>query len=301
MDDLRRARFEEQQADVMEFEHVITSPFRLLISLIKWGFLLFFLAVWTVVVFAYKVIGGGDVQTRAAAARVLIVKSEVRTYNLDLGQPSHIDWDGSIEGSGSFAPLCRSTGWNYNTHADSGIKRQAAALAIAYQNSTIMGSAMRSIFTIMKEDATYATNDVLYAINLCEAGQDDTIVIKHAPVVKIRYAKGIIAGVCLKDQCNYGSDDGQSAWSSWLSVTTSYRNDDLSPNITWFDSGNLSDGQQKAVDAMNQMSTDAFWLEAAHDNGIQDDAQVLRLAERARFYRDRLMWLKGKPYSAGIR
>jgi hypothetical protein len=52
---------------------------------------------------------------------------------------------------------------------------------------------------------------------------------------------------------------------------------------------------------MNQMSTDAFWLQAAHDNGIQDDAQVLHLAERARIYRDRLMWPKGKPYSAGIK
>jgi hypothetical protein len=62
---------------------------------------------------------------------------------------------------------------------------------------------------------------------------------------------------------------------SWLSVTTAYRNDDLSPH--------------------------AFWLQAAHDNGIQDDAQVLRLTARARFYRDRIMWPKGKPYSAGIK
>jgi hypothetical protein len=53
---------------------------------------------------------------------------------------------------------------------------------------------------------------------------------------------------------------------------------------------------------MNQMSTDAFWLQAAHDNGIQDDAQVLRFATNARFYRDRLMWWpNGKPRSAGIK
>ena len=52
---------------------------------------------------------------------------------------------------------------------------------------------------------------------------------------------------------------------------------------------------------MNLMSTDAFWLQAAHDNGIQDDAQVLRLAARARFYRDRLMWPNGKPYTAAIK
>jgi hypothetical protein len=303
MDDLRRARFEEQQADVMEVEHVLTSPFRFLIRLVKWGFLLLFLAVWTVGVFAYKVIGGGDVQTRAAAARALIGGggSEVRTYNLDLGQPSHINWDGSIEGSGSFAPLCRSTGWDYNTQADSGIKRQAATLAIAYQNSTIMASAMRHIFTLMKEDATYAADDTLNSVNLCDPIPDETIVLAQAPVVRIRYAHGIIAGVCLKGHCNYGSDDEQSNWSSWLSVTTSYRNDDLSPNVTWFDSGTLSDGQQRAVDAMNQMSTDEFWLQAAHANGIWDDAQVLRFAANARFYRDHLMWWpKNKPSDAGI-
>jgi hypothetical protein len=303
MDDLRRARFEEQQADVMEVEHVLTSPFRFLIGLAKWGFLLLFLAVWTVGVFAYKVIGGGDVLTRATAARALIggYRSEVRTYNLDLSQPSQINWDGSVEGSGSFAPLCRSTGWDYNTQADTGIKRQAATLAIAFQNSTVMASAMRRIFTIMKEDNTYAADDTLDSINLCDPGPDETIVLKQAPVVRIRYANGIIAGVCLKDHCNYGSDKEQSNWSSWLSVTTSYRNDDLSPHIGWFDTGTLSEGQKKAVDAMNQMSTDAFWLRAAHDNGIQDEATVLRFAARARLYRDRLMWPNGKPFSAGIR
>jgi hypothetical protein len=164
-----------------------------------------------------------------------------------------------------------------------------------------MSSAMRRMFMIMKEDATYATNDALYLVNLCDADTDNTIVLKHAPTVMIRYAHGVIAGVCLKGHCNYGGDDEQSNWSSWLSVTTSYRNDDLSPHIGWFDTGTLSGGQQKAVDAMNQMSTDAFWLQAAHDNGIQDDATVLRLAARARFYRDRLMWPNGKPYSAGIK
>jgi hypothetical protein len=122
-----------------------------------------------------------------------------------------------------------------------------------------------------------------------QPGPEDAIILRQAPVVRIRYAHGIIAGVCLNGHCNNGSDDEQSNWSSWLSVTTSYRNDDLSPRITWFDSGDLSDGQQKAVDAMNQMSTDAFWLQAAHDNGIRDDAQVLRFADYVRSYRDHVM------------
>jgi hypothetical protein len=52
------------------------------------------------------------------------------------------------------------------------------------------------------------------------------------------------------------------------------------PHIAWFDSSDFSDGQQKAVDPMNQMSTGAFWLQAARDNGIYDDATVLRLASR---------------------
>jgi hypothetical protein len=299
MDDLRRERFEEQQADVMEFEHFVASPFLFIIRFFKWIFLLLFLGVWTLVSATYLAIGGGDVLSRAKDATALIRgQSRVRTYSLDLGRLSKQDRSGDY---GSYAPVCSTTGWNYDTQSDAGVTRQAATLAIAYQNSTIMAAAMRRIFTIMKEDATYATNDALYAINLCETSPDDTIVLKHAPVVNIRYAHGVIAGVCLKDHCNYGSDAEQSNWSSWLSITTSYRNDDLSPNITWFDSGTLSEGQQKAVDAMNQMSTDAFWLQAAHDNGIQDDAQVLRLAARARSYHDRLMWPKGKPYSAGIK
>jgi hypothetical protein len=296
MDDLRRARFEEQQVDVMEVEHILTSPFRFLIDLAKWGFLLLFLAVWTVGVFAYQVIGGGDVHTRATAARDLIGGdgSEARTYILDLGQRSFTEQYSPTKGYGSSAPICRTTGWDYNTQADSGIKRQAATLAIAYQNSTIMASAMRRIFTVMKENATYAADDTWNSVNLCDPILDETIVLKQAPVVRIRYASDIIAGVCLKDHCNFGSDDEQSNWSSWLSVGTSYRNDDLSPNITWFDSGTLSDGQQMAVDAMNQMSTDAFWLQAAHDNGIHDDTQVLRFAQMARVYRDHIMWPNGK-------
>jgi hypothetical protein len=299
MDDLRRARFEEQQADVMELEHLAASPFLFIMRFVEGAFLLLFLGVWTLVTSIYLFIGGGDVLTRAKAATALIAdQSRVHTYFLDLAHPSNDD-DG--EGYGSYAPVCRITGWNYDTQSDTGTARQSATLAIAYQNATIMSSAMRRMFTIMREDATYATNDVLYAVNLCDTIPDDMIVLKHAPVVNIRYAHGVIAGVCPKGHCNYGGDAEQSNWSSWLSVTTSYRNDDLSPHIGWFDSGNLSDGQQKAVDAMNQMSTDAFWLQAAHDNGIQDDAQVLRLAERARFYRDRLMWPNGKPHTAGIK
>jgi hypothetical protein len=193
------------------------------------------------------------------------------------------------------------TGWNYDTQADTGTARQSAKLAIAYQNASIMSAAMRRMFMIVKEDAASASNDGLYFTNLCDPGQNNPIVLKQAPVVKMRYDKGVIAGACLKDHCNYGSDAELSNWSSWLATTTSYRNDDLSPHITWFDSGDLSDGQQKAVDAMNQMSTDAFWLQAAHDNGIHDDAVVMRLASRTRLYRDRLMWPTGKPRSAGIK
>jgi hypothetical protein len=51
------------------------------------------------------------------------------------------------------------------------------------------------------------------------------------------------------------------------------------PHVAGFDSGNLSDAQQKAVDAIHQMNTDAFWIQAAHDNGIQNElhaAQKLR-------------------------
>jgi hypothetical protein len=171
------------------------------------GFLLLFLAVWTVGVFAYKVIGGGDVHTRAIAARDLIGGDgpEVRTYILDLGQRSFTEQYSPTEGYGSAAPICRTTGWDYNTQANSGIKRQAAMLAIAYQNSTIMASAMRRIFTLMKEDATYAADDTLNSVNLCDPILDEAIVLKQAPVVRIRYAQGIIAGVCLKDHCNFGS------------------------------------------------------------------------------------------------
>jgi hypothetical protein len=230
MDDLRRARFEEQQADVMEVEHVLTSPFRFLIGLAKWGLPLFFLAVWTVGVFAYKVIGGGDVMTRAAAARELIGRDgSVRTYILDLGQRSFTDRYSPDEGSGYYAPT---------------------------PHSTRSGGCDRPQASACREDS-----------------------------VRPRHHRR-----CLPQRpLQQGSDDEQSNWSSWLSTTTSYRNDDLSPNITWFDSGNLTDGQQKAVDAMNQMSTDAFWLQAPHDNGIHDDATVLRFAANARFYRDHLM------------
>jgi hypothetical protein len=301
MDDLRRQRFEEQQADVMEIEHLVASPFLLLIRFFEGAFLLLFLGAWTLITSIYLFIGGGDVLTRAKDARALIQDpSRVLTYSLNLADLS-TDRNGGDGGYGSYAPVCSTTGWNYDTQSDAGATRQAATLAIAYQNATIMSAAMRRIFTIMKEDATYATNDALYAINLCEPSPDDTIVLKHAPVVNIRYAHGVIAGVCLKGHCNYGSDAEQSNWSSWLSVTTAYRNDDLSPHITWFDSGTLSEGQQKAVDAMNQMSTDAFWLQAAHDNDIQDDPQVLRFAEMARVHRDRIMWPNGKPYTAGIK
>jgi len=57
----------------------------------------------------------------------------------------------------------------------------------------------------------------------------------------------------------------------------------------------LSDHQLYAVQRLNSVSTDDFWLEAAHMNCIHDDATVIKLASYARQYRDRLMFPKGKP------
>jgi hypothetical protein len=198
----------------MELEHLAASPFLFLMRLVQGAFILLFLGAWTLGVFGYKLIGGGDVLTRAKAAMTLL---GARPYTFDFTNNTSRTED--IYGSWGYqahAPICSVTAWSFNTEADTGTARQSAKLAIAYQNASVMSAAMRRMFMIVKEDATYATNDGLYLTNLCDPGPDNTIVLKHAPVVEMRYDKGVIAGACLKGHCNYGSDDEQSNWSSWL-------------------------------------------------------------------------------------
>jgi hypothetical protein len=133
MDDFRRERFEEQQADVMELEHFAASPFLFIMRFVEGSFILVFLGVFTLLSSIYLAIGGSAVLDRAKTARDLIAdQSQVRTYSLDLTHPSN---DDTGEGDGSYAPVCSTSGWDYDTQSDEGSKRQAATLAIAFQNA----------------------------------------------------------------------------------------------------------------------------------------------------------------------
>jgi hypothetical protein len=75
--------------------------------------------------------------------------------------------------------------------------------------------------------------------------------------------KFMVIGLCVNLECK--DEDGQFRES---------RKDIIRPILTH--------GQQHAVNLLNLLSSDQFWLAVAHDNGIHDDAKILEMAQKNR-------------------
>jgi hypothetical protein len=89
--------------------------------------------------------------------------------------------------------------------------------------TAIVGEVLLANIRVLADVFTYANSDNLSSASMCTTTADPDvppIVLPNAPVVEIRYARGTIAGVCLQGHCNFGGDDEQSNWSSWLSLAT---------------------------------------------------------------------------------
>ena len=355
MDDRKRARFEEQQADITQLEHTVLTPFFQLIAAFKMFLLLIAVALCSLSAYIFGHLGGqGMYERQAKADRIYMSMEDVnrdpdvdwKIQTADLGHRSQpliytpdgpvmpvdpsgadpvglgITMVGTVDGpaagvlsDGINANLCN-TGHDYNTalgpwsgRSDDALRRKSARMQGAYDNGVIMVSALRRMLVLMKLNAGNGLAANLTGreaaffpgntISLCNADAwqpgmtketyDErarvslAIELYAAPRVKTMYSGNRMVGISLRDRGD-GSVDSR----------------DLSYDVTWLgdilsSDPPLSDHQLYAVQRLNSVSTDDFWLEAAHMNCIHDDATVIKLASNARQYRDRLMFPKGKP------
>lgn len=223
---------------------------------------------------------------------------------------------------GDYPEVCAlsldSSNFDTNLHgwegrSDDSFRRKSARMYSAYANAAIMATVLRSTLTRLKlhEDPLNGPNVSFAAggyISACNADPMDirqvskakyeqwvatsqSIHLNHAPVIELRYAnlsavvtyqghetRGI-TGMCLANECS--PDD--------LMFSTTKSADLFDPNPP------LSDHQANAVQALDALSTDAFWLAAAHDNGIHQDELVEQAADSARVMRNAIIWPQGKP------
>jgi hypothetical protein len=210
-------------------------------------------------------------------------------------------WGNTLHTSG----ICEQ-GLDYNTQlgpwgsrGKDSARRKSARMLLAYERGVIMTSSLRRLLVIMKQfpDAVIDVHNSIFVpgtvVSLCladptfpgitqeeydtQVALSNSIDLAGAPRVRVLYFHGAITGMCLIDQCGENTPS-----------------EDLTYKVTWMgdlldEDPPLSEGQAAAVKALEYVGTDAFWLQAAHRNGIYDDAKLLRLKGYAEVYRDRVL------------
>lgn len=151
--------------------------------------------------------------------------------------------------------------------SDDSFRRKSARMRIALRDADNAVSRARSAVAFVKYGGTGRES----------AAQDHAIRLPHAPVLLVRYvrlphgtseieysAEGI-SGYCLVGQCDADGSDLRF-------YLTKYRDilDKMPP---------LAPHQLDAITALERTTTEGFWLEAAHDNGVHDDALIRSLWE----------------------
>jgi hypothetical protein len=103
------------------------------------------------------------------------------------------------------------------------------------------------------------------------------------------YDGWLISGMCLKSECRTLRPGSESYYGLHTEGTdlNDVVHDDLNYFVTpyadlFYSTPPLSEHQVHAVDTLNRLATDEFWLSEAHKNGIYDDATVKAMASRAR-------------------
>jgi hypothetical protein len=111
-----------------------------------------------------------------------------------------------------------------------------------------------------------------------------TYAVDHA------YHKGwIISGMCLQSECQEGLDSDEDYRGQQDKYTRNeYLKDDRNFYSTmcadlFYSIPPLSAHQTNAVEALNHLATDEYWIAQAHKNGIYDDATVKAMAAKARY------------------
>ena len=118
---------------------------------------------------------------------------------------------------------------------------------------------------------------MLFAPNFCQTPVDASIMMPNAPVIKMAWVDGglptgssypdfLLLGMCLANEC---SDEA-----------LQYNTDrDL------FSDPSVNEYQQHAIDALEAMQSDQYWLRAAHANGVRGkDLYVTMAANSNRVY-----------------
>jgi hypothetical protein len=178
------------------------------------------------------------------------------------------------------------------------LTRKAARMRIAFENGAVMASVLRytlaSLILDPKPGSAMRTfkygDERLQPSNvhsLCNADPwymhevsettysswtrvSQNIKLNHAPVIRMRTVGGDITGMCLERECTKKDYDYFVTWYADIFAADPP----------------LSKHQLAAVNALNDMSTNAFWMQAAHENGVHEDAEVLKMVAHARELRD---------------
>jgi hypothetical protein len=145
-----------------------------------------------------------------------------------------------------------------------------APMYAAYVRAAAITWALQDIVSRLKvsESAMVAG----WSSNFCTTPVDASIMMPGAPVIKMAWADGglgndgslkypnfLVLGICLANECRPEA----------FQYTT---------DRDMFSDPSVNEYQQHAIDALDAMQTDAFWLRVAHANGITHRDYVVELA-----------------------
>ena len=99
----------------------------------------------------------------------------------------------------------------------------------------------------------------------------------------LNHTSTMISGMCLVGECTHDDLDFYSTTYADLFASTPP----------------LSADQEHAVNALNALQTDAFWLQEAHRNGVYDDAMVISMAQANRIMIASMIAPEKAPISDG--
>jgi hypothetical protein len=121
---------------------------------------------------------------------------------------------------------------------------------------------------------------------------NDSIQMNAAPIIRYSYAPMAFNGDPGNEELNKDDDNPRTHTVKWIHgmcLVKECTDSDYEYYVTGKDDllskvPPLSPNQEDAVNHLNAMATDDFWLQTARENHIKDDAVVLKMASRARAY-----------------